>query len=282
MIAVSVIIPIFNKSYHLEKCLKSLYLQSQKNMEVILVDDGSFKNVCLTGNEKSIFLEKEIVLKIFREPHKGAGAARNFGAKVSNGKILVFVDCDMYFERDFIEKLIKPILEGKTNGTFSKNEYVANWNNIWARCYNYYFGLNDKLKIPKNFPEQSPVFRAIAKNEFAKSGGFDCCGYDDDWSLSHKLSSYATLATGAVYYHYNPETLTQVFIQAKWRAKRKYKFGLLGELSQILIHLFPLSVIDGLINALKYQTFEMIPFTLIFDFATIMGIFEKIIKHENY
>ncbi len=77
------------------------------------------------------------------------------------------------------------------------------------------------------------MFRAILKTEFDKAGGFDeSRGYTDDWSLSEKLGYKAT-ATKAVYYHDNPASLAEVFWQARWAAKRKYKLGILGILGYL-------------------------------------------------
>ncbi|MEK7111046.1 MAG: glycosyltransferase, partial [Patescibacteria group bacterium] len=170
------------------------------------------------------------------------------GVKRATGDILVFVDADMTFNKTFLEDLVKPILEGKSKGTFSKLEYIANWNNRFSRFWNYAKGIYEPRSIPADYPETSPVFRAILKSEFDRAGGFDeSKGYNDDWSLSEKLGVKATV-TKAGFYHYNPENLSEVFIQARWTGKRKYKFGILGG----LIKEFPLwSTIIGVIRVIR-------------------------------
>src|SRR4030042_4945245 len=128
---VSVILAVYNENAYLETCLDSLANQRGVNYEVIVVDDGSHKRV--VNNQltvKSNFI-------IFRIKHSGTAKARNFGARKAKGKILVFIDGDMKFTPDFLERLTGPIRRKKTNGTFSTEEYVANWENIYARCWNW-------------------------------------------------------------------------------------------------------------------------------------------------
>jgi len=125
---ISIIIPTYNERQNLEACLESLGLQTYGDFEVIVVDDGSTDN---TWKLLSEIRNSKFEIRKFHAEHGGAGAARNLGASKAKGKILVFVDADMTFDKNFIKDLVKPIVEGKTIGTFSKNEMVKNRNNIW-------------------------------------------------------------------------------------------------------------------------------------------------------
>ncbi len=219
--SVSIIIPVYNEAKFICQCLDSLAHQTLKPDQIIVVDDGSTDTTIqgLSG------------CTVVKQPHQGAGAARNLGATLATGEILVFVDADMEFSPEFLDHLTAPIRQGKTRGTFSKDEYVKNWDNSWARTWNYCLGLTTNKSIPENFPGTSPVFRAILKSEFDRVGGFDQTrGYDDDWSLSEKLGYRATIAPDAIYYHSNPDSFGEIFRQARWRATRKYKFGTLGKI----------------------------------------------------
>lgn len=235
---ISVVIPTYNEAKYTENCLESLSEQSLLPQEVIVVDDGSTDDTLKIINSLKIVSHRLIgpwpknwKLKILPQPHLGAGAARNIGALQATGNILVFLDADMEFAREFLKNLTAPIRLGRTKGTFSKDEFVKNWHNPWARAWSYCLGLKDNRLIPKDYPDTAPVFRAILKSEFNRAGGFDeRRGYDDDWSLSEKLGYKATAAFDAVYSHYNPDSFSAIFRQARWRATRKYKFGLLGKL----------------------------------------------------
>ena len=127
---VSVIIPVYNEERVIVNCLKSLAKQIYKPLEIIIVDDGSVDNAI----KKISNLKSQISnLKLYKQNHLGPGPARNLGAKYSKGEILVFVDADMMFDKDFIKDLIKPILNNETFGTFSKNEFNANKDNVWSK-----------------------------------------------------------------------------------------------------------------------------------------------------
>lgn len=228
---ISVIIPVYNEEKVVGRCLESLLGQTAGAREIIVVDDGSTdKTGEIVSGIKDI--NNINVIKI-QQNHRGAGAARNLGVKGAVGDILVFVDADMRFSRTFLEDLTQPVREGKSKGTFSKLELISNWDNIWARLWNYQKGIYEPRAVPEDYPDTAPVFRAILKSEFEKAGGFDeTRGYDDDWSLSERLGYRAT-ATKARYYHDNPASLREVFWQARWAAKRKYKLGILGVLGSL-------------------------------------------------
>ncbi|MBI2009619.1 MAG: glycosyltransferase family 2 protein [Candidatus Chisholmbacteria bacterium] len=228
----SVIIPTFNEKRYIVGCLNSLLAQSLKPKEIIIVDDGSSDK---TLNVLSGLRITNYELRILSQKHKGAGAARNLGASKATGNILVFVDADMDFDPNFLRSLVDPIIHRRAKGTFSKDEYVKNWSNPWAKAWNYCRGLKEHRAIPSSYPNTAPVFRAILKKEFIKVGGFDeKRGYDDDWSLSEKLGVKAVNAPNAVYYHHNPDSLTAIFIQARWQGSRKFKFGTIGKIFHLI------------------------------------------------
>lgn len=263
---VSVIIPTFNEESVIIDCLKSLSKQSHQDIEVIVVDDGS------TDKTLKRIRKLKSGIKILKQSHLGPGAARNLGAGKAEGEILVFVDADMIFDRSFIEKLVEPIIKEKTKGTFSKEEYVSNWDNVWARCWNINQGWEKKRRHFKNYPNKQKVFRAIKKSEFEKVGGFTPGGYTDDYSLYEKLVFMAQNAPGAVFYHQNPDNLGEVFKQAKWVGKRRYKLGFVGFVVGLIRASFPVSIIVGSIKALINIQPEFLLFKIVYNFGVFLGI----------
>ncbi len=248
-ILISIIIPAFNEEKVLKDCLSSLSDQSYKPIEVIIVDDGSTDNSIEII--KSIH-NSQLKIHLFRQKHQGPGPARNLGAKKARGEILVFVDCDMTFDKDFVRDLVKPIADGITVGTFSKNEMNANVDNVWSTCWNINRGWPQDRLIPPDYPPTAPVFRAILKKEFDKVGGFDATGeYTDDWSLSRKLGKESTLAKGAVYYHKNPSTLREVFKQARWIGKNEFISGsMIRKVRSLIFYSLPVSLLMGIYKSL--------------------------------
>ena len=275
---ISVITPTYNEKETLEKCIESLGGQSYGDFEIIIIDDGSSDGTLeILKNLKRTLSN----FKFSRQNHKGAGAARNYGASFAKGEILVFVDADMVFDKDFLKNLTSPIKDKKAKGTFSEEEYVSNWDNIWARCWNINEGWESKRRHPKNYPDHQLVFRAILKSEFDKVKGFTPGGYDDDWSLYKKLGYEAVNAPGAIFYHNNPSSLGEVFNHAKWVGKRKYKFGILGYLVGLLRSSPPVSICVGVYKSFKYKTTGFVVFKIIYDLGIFIGILEKLIYGKN-
>ncbi|PIS09178.1 hypothetical protein COT75_02875 [Candidatus Beckwithbacteria bacterium CG10_big_fil_rev_8_21_14_0_10_34_10] len=271
---ISVIITIYNEEKHIEKCLSSLKEQSFKNFEVIVIDDGSTDKTREVLAEFKTKDNNSLKLKILKKDHQGPAKARNLAVTKSKGDILVFLDGDMFFDKDFLKQLISPIEKGKAKGTFSTEEYVANWNNCWARAWNYNWNLPDKRRINPQNINQAKDFRAILKKEFDKVGGFEDIGYTDTWTLSEKLK-YKPQATKAKYYHFNPSSLKEIFNQSKWVAKRKYKLGGLGK-GIALLRANPIfSLISGLKTALIKKEPGFLVFKLVYDFGLSLGLLEK-------
>lgn len=274
---ISVIIPAYNEEATIAACLSSLGGQNYPDYEIIVVDDGSTDSTFQVASKSKI---KNLKIKVLRQRHKGPGAARNLGAKEAKGEILVFVDSDMTFAPKFLRNLVKPIISGKAKGTFSKDEYVSNWDNIWARCWNINQNWAERRRHPRVYPDTQKVFRAILKKEFDKVGGFTPGGYTDDYSLWEKLRYEAVNASGAVFYHENPSTLAEVFKQAKWSGKRKYKLGFFGDIVALIRASFPVSFIVGLIKSIFKKEPGFLIFKIVYDFGIFVGILEAMITKK--
>jgi len=273
---VSVIISVFNEEKYIVNCLQSLTKQTFKDFEIIVVDDGSTDKT--KAKIRSLRLDN---LSYLYQQHQGPAKARNLAGQKARGEVLVFVDADMYFDKNFLRDLLEPIFKGKARGTYSLKEYVANWDNLWARCWNYNWNLPDKKRINPQSADQAKDFRAILKKDFLKVNGFDPTGYTDSWTLFKKLG-FRPWPTKAYYYHYNPASLKEVFKQAKWVAKRDYKFGFLGKLIAFFRASPLVSLIIGLKKAAVYQQPFFLIFKLVYDFAYNIGLLKMVIKKDLY
>lgn len=273
---VSVIVPTYNEEKVIGECLESLQKQTYKDLEVIVVDDGSRDNSKIKiQNAKLQFKIKN--LKLIEQDHRGPGAARNLGAKHAKGRILVFVDSDMTFAPDFIQNLVAPIVSGEVKGTFSKEEYVSNPGNIWSICWGINEGWEPGRRHPKDYPNTQKVFRAILRKEFDRVGGFDLTGYTDDWTLSEKLGYSAVAASGAKFYHKNPHTLGEVFNQARWIGKRKYKLRKIGTLIALIRAALPISIVVGLWKSIVNLTPVFLIFKIVYDLGVFIGALQSLL-----
>lgn len=100
LLAVSVIIPIYNGEAHIEQCLNSLLTQSLESFEIICVDDGSTDGTLGILREYERNYEK---IQVLEQENLYAGVARNAGMKIAKGSYLVFLDGDDFFEPDLLE-----------------------------------------------------------------------------------------------------------------------------------------------------------------------------------
>ena len=266
---ISIIIPVYNEEKSISECLTSLQGQSQQGGEVIVIDDGS--------TDHTVELVKKFEVTLLKQNHQGPGAARNLGAKKTKGDILVFVDADMTFAPDFVEKLIAPIREGKTQGVFNTDEYVSNYQNVWSHCWNLNQNLTSNRRMNPKSIHDVRDFRAITKQEFKKVGGFSLTGYTDSRTLAEKLGYLPTPVAGAVSYHANPDSLPEVFLQARWIGRRPTRFGLIGKLLNFIRYSLPVSVIVGIIKEIFYQRTGFLLFKVVYDFGFFSGIITSLI-----
>lgn len=110
MIKVSIIVPIYNAEKYLSKCIDSILNQTERNIEVILVDDGSSDNSRQICRE---YQKKDNRVKIIYQENAGVSAARNQGIAVAKGSYIGFVDADDWIEPEMYSRLLE---EAKKTG----------------------------------------------------------------------------------------------------------------------------------------------------------------------
>jgi glycosyltransferase involved in cell wall biosynthesis len=269
---VSVIIPTYNEENVIGDCIKSLQRQTYAPIEIIVVDDGS--------TDQTVNIVNKLDLKLIQQKHEGPGPARNLGVKHAKGKIIAFLDSDMTFEKDFLDRLTLPIREGKAKGTFSQEEFVSNWDNVWSRCWNWNNGSKGRERVGESIHDKED-FRAIDALLFKKSGGFDAVGYTDSRTIVKKLGIQPFPAPGAIYYHKNPGNLDEVFTQAKWIGRRKMKHGIIGQIINLLKYIALFSLFKGVVIALNNKEWRFLIFKIIYDLGFSIGIWTNILFRKT-
>lgn len=99
---VSVIVPVYNVEKYLRQCLDSILGQTYKNLEVIIVDDGSTDS---SANIIKEYKKKDDRIVVISQKNQGLSAARNVGIKKANGDYIMFVDSDDWIAPDIVEYL---------------------------------------------------------------------------------------------------------------------------------------------------------------------------------
>ena len=103
---ISVIIPMYNAKLDIEKCVESIVHQTYKNIELIIIDDGSIDGSEILCDE---IAKKDSHIHVIHKPNGGVSSARNRGLEVAQGEYVMFVDADDYLKPDLCEKLLAKI-----------------------------------------------------------------------------------------------------------------------------------------------------------------------------
>lgn len=193
MIKVSIILPVYNTKDYLEKCLESIINQTLREIEVIVVNDGSLDDSQLVIDE---FVKKDNRIKAFVKENTGLSDTRNFGMKKAKGKYIWFIDSDDYLineeacekfynlaeenNLDIVtcnyisenkkgnsiivkksEKLLNNIYDGKT---YLKGSYKTGWyiKMVWLNFYNRSFLENNNLKFEVGRVHEDWLFTPVA------------------------------------------------------------------------------------------------------------------------
>lgn len=105
---ISIIVPVYNIMEYLPRCVHSIMAQTYRNLEIILVDDGSTDG---TGELCDSLAKEDSRIRVFHKENGGSSSARNLGISRAGGEYLGFVDSDDYIDSDMYERLYQGIAE---------------------------------------------------------------------------------------------------------------------------------------------------------------------------
>lgn len=157
---ISVIIPVYNVEKYLEDCINSVIEQSYKNLEIILIDDGSTDSSGVLCDQYAV---KDSRIRVIHKKNGGQSTARNVGLEMASGEWITFVDSDdvvhsdmisvlretvgsyrlaMCLRNDFIDVIPESQLAGKTQvidryeileKMYSDNQYIVVWGKLYHK-----------------------------------------------------------------------------------------------------------------------------------------------------
>ena len=159
-ILVSIIVPMYNSEKYIERCVKSLISQSYKNIEIVLVDDGSKDK---TIEILKIYKDKDSRIKLYKKKNRGASSARNYGLEKCTGNYILFVDADDYIDSNMVQDMLSMVDITTNTMVFSGNDEIYP-DKIEYR--NLFIDIKDKTNISRNV-----VMREIASGR----AGLICC-----------------------------------------------------------------------------------------------------------
>ena len=120
---ISIIIPIYNVQDYLSECVDSIINQTYKNLEIILVDDGSTDD---SGKIADKYAKKDKRVKVIHKTNGGQGSARNEGIKLATGDYIGFIDGDDFVDKDYYKNLIDTCDNDDIVITNAKVKYHSN------------------------------------------------------------------------------------------------------------------------------------------------------------
>jgi glycosyltransferase involved in cell wall biosynthesis len=178
----SIIIPVYNESKTISEILRRIEKVNLGKIkkEIILVDDFS-----TDGSREIIKKSNKKYKKVFQEKNQGKGAALKAGIKASSGDFIIFQDADLEYNPDDYEKLLKPILDKKTNITFGsrfinqkfvifgKNRIVHPTHYIGNKSLNFIFNLLYGTKLTDVEPCYKMFRSKILKDINVATNGFE-------------------------------------------------------------------------------------------------------------
>lgn len=159
---VSLIIPVYNSEKYIEKCLDSVLSQTYKNIEILVINDGS-KDNSIDIIKKYAKKDKRIV--VIDKENEGVSKTRNLGITKASGEYIMFIDNDDFIDKDYVESYIKEAdnydiivgsykridINDKTLFKYNLNE-SSDWSKYvvlapWAKLYKREFLLNNNIEF---------------------------------------------------------------------------------------------------------------------------------------
>lgn len=227
---ISVIIPVYKVEPYLRQCVDSVVGQTYKNLEIILIDDGSPDNCGVICDEYAEWDERVFVI---HKQNGGLSNARNDGIMAATGKWLAFLDSDDWIEVDYYEKLLVAVEMGNPDiiisGCYWK-EYPHKRKSV--RNFNRPAFYNDRehiLEFQANIIRTGMPWDKLYKTDFIKKQGFmfdtSINAFEDflfNFQVYEKAESVAVCPVNGYHYRQMTESITSSFNPAKPQITYQY------------------------------------------------------------
>lgn len=179
---VSLVLPVYNEGERVIRCVDSLLRQSHRNLEIIIVDDGSTDETLAILEKLSKNYQST---KIMRTLHKGVSHARNVGISEARGGVISFVEADEVYHPDRIRRALRYLSSEKVGGVYQP-KLLLNPSGFLAEVCNLELLIHE-LKYAKGIAK--PVSAWTYRTDILRNvGGFDeCLEVGEDKALAMKV-----------------------------------------------------------------------------------------------
>ena len=205
---ISVIIPIFNSSKTLERTLESIINQKYRNLEIILVNDGSTDN-SLEICERYANRDSRVV--VVNQKNQGVGKARNHGIDISTGDFISFVDSDDTIDENYFEVLISTMMKYNLDMVGSDVRVVFDDQIIYPyekEINGTILNKGQTIKNYLNFKISSAVWGKLYRRELIGETKFPSININEDfifeWEIFKKCNKF--FKTNDTHYNYYANT----------------------------------------------------------------------------
>ena len=189
---ISVIVPAYNSEKWIRRCLESVLAQSYRNLEILVVDDGSKDRTF--GIVKSIARKDERV-KCFLQGNRGVSSARNQGLKQATGNIITFVDSDDYIEKDMYKTMLAVMIEEDADIVECACRHVDEEGRILRESTRKSVELSGKRSCAKNCLQRKNIgdymWNKIYKRKLFRGIQFPSLRYSEDFYVNARVYARA-------------------------------------------------------------------------------------------
>ncbi len=245
---VSVIIPVYNVEKYLARCLNSVISQTYRDLEIILVNDGSTDN---SGRICNQYKERDPRIIVIHKENEGLGLTRNCGISKASGSFFTFVDSDDYLPLDAIEYMVDKLISEDADlviGNYYYGDIVKDFD-LAEGCYR-----EDEIKnsilmhMLGNYPKNEDLLSVSAWGKLYKAKiisensirypserrliwedivfNFDYIPHCSSVYVSHKPVYYYCFNEVSLTHKYNPQKLNLVMTMYEYMAKKVNELGL--------------------------------------------------------
>ena len=279
---VTILVPGHNEGKHLYKMVQSIQKQTYKNIEIIVVDDGSTDDTPIIGKS---FENKGYITKFLRgEVRGGKASAANLGLRYSKGKYVVHIDADSSLEVDAVEKVLIPFYRYDNVGAVGGNLIVRNADDSLTTTmqfleYTLTIGLSrvvlSKLGIYKIV---SGAFGAFPMEVLNRVGGWDVGpGLDGDICVKIRKINYKIL--------FEENAICQTHVPVTWKILTKQRLRWSRSIIRFRVrkHADVWNVFDRNFNILNFWAFmDNVFFVLILDLTWVFYMFKILVENPTF
>ena len=287
----SIIVPVYNRTKEIEELLESLNNQTNKNFEIIIVEDGSSQRCDLVvENNKDKFN-----IKYFYKENTGPGQSRNFGCEKAEGNYFIILDSDCILPSQYIEVVLNFLntnFADAFGGPDSAHEGFTNLQKSINYAMTSFFTTGGIRgggeKFDKFYPRSFNM--GFSKEVFNKTGGFPCvqfantkaAGEDIELSIQiRKLGFSIKLIKEAFVYHKRRTNIKQFFRQTYNFGFARVSLFIRNQGALKIVHVFPSLFLLGMFLLIVLSILFSVYFIIPIIIFSLLLFVDSSIKNKN-